>query len=132
MKSKLLRLVVMLLLAAGLVLALGYRDALNPSELEAWVKQAGLLGPLLFMLCYALGTVLFVPGSVLTLAGGALFGPLLGVLYNLTGATAGAALAFLIARYLAANWVEQKAGGKLKQLKEGVESEGWRFVGKTQ
>jgi rhodanese-related sulfurtransferase len=51
-----------------------------------------------------------------------------GTLYNLTGATIGATLAFLVARYLASHWVEQKTGGRLRQLKEGVEGEGWRFV----
>jgi len=69
-----------------------------------------------------------LPGSVLTLAGGALFGPVLGTFYNLTGATVGAVLAFLVARYLASDWVEQKTDGRLKQLKQGVEGEGWRFV----
>jgi uncharacterized membrane protein YdjX (TVP38/TMEM64 family) len=52
----------------------------------------------------------------------------LGTFYNLTGATLGATMAFLVARYLTSNWVEQKIGGRLKQLKEGVEHEGWRFV----
>ncbi|WP_338063196.1 TVP38/TMEM64 family protein [endosymbiont of Riftia pachyptila] len=64
----------------------------------------------------------------MTLAGGALFGPVLGTFYNLTGATIGAVLAFLIARFFTSNWVEQKTGGHLKRLKEGVENEGWRFV----
>jgi uncharacterized membrane protein YdjX (TVP38/TMEM64 family) len=80
------------------------------------------------MIIYALASVLFLPGSVLTLAGGALFGPVFGTLYNLTGATIGASLAFLIARYLASDWVEHKTGGRLKQLKQGVEGEGWQFV----
>ena len=71
---------------------------------------------------------LFLPGSVLTLAGGALFGPVLGTVYNLTGATLGATLAFLIARYLASDWVSERAGGRVKQLIKGVEGEGWRFV----
>jgi rhodanese-related sulfurtransferase len=48
--------------------------------------------------------------------------------YNLTGATLGATLAFLIARYLASGWVMQKAGGRVQQLVNGVEAEGWRFV----
>ena len=51
-----------------------------------------------------------------------------GTLYNLTGATLGAALAFFISRYLASDWVSDKAGGKVKQLINGVEGEGWRFV----
>jgi rhodanese-related sulfurtransferase len=57
-----------------------------------------------------------------------LFGPVLGTFYNLTGATLGATLAFLIARYLAADWVRNKTGGRVKQLINGVEGEGWRFV----
>jgi len=72
--------------------------------------------------------VLFLPGSVLTLVGGALFGPVWGTFYNLTGATLGATLAFLVARYLASGWVEQRTGGIFKKIKEGVEAEGWRFV----
>jgi rhodanese-related sulfurtransferase len=50
------------------------------------------------------------------------------VLYNLLGATAGATLAFLVARYLASGWIRRKAGGRLKRIIEGVEAEGWRFV----
>jgi uncharacterized membrane protein YdjX (TVP38/TMEM64 family) len=74
---------------------------------------------------------LFLPGSILTLVGGALFGPVWGTFYNLTGATLGAVLAFLIARYLAAGWVQARAGGLLGRLVQGVEAEGWRFVAFT-
>jgi uncharacterized membrane protein YdjX (TVP38/TMEM64 family)/rhodanese-related sulfurtransferase len=125
MKSKLLLLA---LLVAGIGLAIFYRDQFDAQTLEAWVAGAGVAGPLLFMLIYILGTIFFLPGSVLTLAGGALFGPFWGTFYNLTAATIGAICSFLIARYLAADWVEQKTGGRLKQLKQGVESEGWQFV----
>lgn len=128
MPNKLARILLLALVIAGITLAVIYRDALDTDTLQAWVKDAGAAGPLLFMLIYALGTLFFLPGSVLTLAGGALFGPVLGTFYNLTGATIGATLAFLAARYLAAGWVEQKTGGRLQQLKEGVENEGWRFV----
>ena len=47
---------------------------------------------------------------------------------NLAGATLGATFAFLIARYIAGDWVARKAGGLLKRLVDGVEAEGWRFV----
>jgi len=128
MNSKGLRWLLLALLILGIGLSILYRDRLDAAALQQWVQQAGAAGPLLFMAIYAIGTVLFLPGSVLTLAGGALFGPVLGTFYNLTGATIGAVLAFLIARYLASDWVEQKSGGRLKRLKEGVEKEGWRFV----
>jgi uncharacterized membrane protein YdjX (TVP38/TMEM64 family)/rhodanese-related sulfurtransferase/sulfur relay (sulfurtransferase) complex TusBCD TusD component (DsrE family) len=122
------RLVLFTALAAAVFLAYWYRDRLNVAALESWVKSAGALGPMLYMAVYTIATVLFLPGSVLTLAGGALFGPVWGTLYNLTGATLGATAAFLIARYLASDWVSRKASGWTKQLIEGVEKEGWRFV----
>jgi uncharacterized membrane protein YdjX (TVP38/TMEM64 family)/rhodanese-related sulfurtransferase len=128
MKSKLSRFVLLAIIVVGIGLAITYREQFDATALEEWIQGAGAAGPVLFMLIYALGTVFFLPGSVITLVGGALFGPVLGTFYNLTGATIGAALAFLVARYLASGWVEQKTGGRMKQLKEGVEGEGWRFV----
>jgi len=122
------RMALFVLLAGTIVLAIVYRDRFDAAALQAWVQDAGAWAPLLFLLIYAIAAVLFLPGSVLTLAGGALFGPLLGTFYNLTGATLGAALAFLVARYLASDWVAARSGGRLKQLINGVESEGWRFV----
>jgi uncharacterized membrane protein YdjX (TVP38/TMEM64 family)/rhodanese-related sulfurtransferase len=131
MKRNGTRLLLLLVLAASITLAVLYRDRLDLAALEHWLQSAGLAAPLLFMLVYAIAAVLLLPGSLLTLAGGALFGPVLGTFYNLTGATLGALLAFLVARYLASDWVAQRAGGRLKQLIAGVEAEGWRFVAFT-
>lgn len=128
MSKQLTRIALLLVLVAGIALAIVYRDAFDAAALEAWVDNAGAAGPVAFVLIYALATVLFLPGSVLTLAGGALFGPVLGTVLNLTGATLGAALAFLVSRHLASDWVARRTGGRLKQLIQGVESEGWRFV----
>jgi uncharacterized membrane protein YdjX (TVP38/TMEM64 family)/rhodanese-related sulfurtransferase/sulfur relay (sulfurtransferase) complex TusBCD TusD component (DsrE family) len=127
-RRTLVRIVLFTALAAAIVLAFRYRDLLNAAALEDWVKKAGPLGPVLYMALYAVATVLFLPGSVITLAGGALFGPAWGTLYSLTGATVGATMAFLIARYLASDWVHRKAGGWTRQLIEGVEQEDWRFI----
>ena len=129
--TKWARLILFLVLAAGIALAVIYRDQFNAAALESWIKEAGVAGPLIFILIYAAGTVLFLPGSVMTLAGGALFGPVLGVFVNLSGATLGAIASFLIARYLAHDWVARKTGGRIKTLMNGVEAEGWRFVAFT-
>ena len=126
--KNLLRISILLLLVAGIAAAIFYREQFDATALENWVKDAGSAGPLVFMLIYAIGTVFFLPGSVLTLAGGALFGPVLGTFYNLTAATIGAMISFIAARYLAHDWVEKKTGGRMKQLKQGVEGEGWKFV----
>lgn len=122
------RAALILALAAGLVLAFANRQQFSQEALQLWLASAGWWAPVLFIGLYAAGTVLFLPGSVLTLAAGALFGILPGALYSLAGATLGAVLAFLVARHLAGNWVAQKTGGRLKQLIEGVEAEGWHFV----
>jgi uncharacterized membrane protein YdjX (TVP38/TMEM64 family)/rhodanese-related sulfurtransferase len=128
MKGTVLRVLLGVALLAAVGTAIALRDRFDVAALEAWVQSAGAAGPLVFMALYALATVLFLPGSVLTLAGGALFGPVLGTLWNLTGATVGAALAFLIARYLGADWVSRRAGPRLQRLNDGVSAEGWRFI----
>ena len=125
------RLAALLLLVAAIAAVIYHREAIDPAAIEAWVAAQGLWAPLLFMALYAIGAVLFLPGSALTLAGGALFGPWFGTLYSLTGATVGATLAFLVARHLAADWVRARTGPRMEQLVGGVEQEGWRFVAFT-
>lgn len=126
--SRLLRVALFVVIAAGIAVAVVERDRFDAAALQSWIDGAGIFGPVLFAAIYAVGTVLFLPGSVLTLAGGALFGPVLGTFLNLTGATVGATLAFFIARYVASDWAERKAGKRLTPLMRGVEAEGWRFV----
>ena len=119
---------ILLLLLAGIVVALLSRERLSVEALTDLVAQLGWWAPLAFIAGYAIATVFFLPGVLFTLAGGALFGPLYGTLYNLIGATLGATLAFLLARFLAHDWVAQRTGERLRPLIEGVEEEGWRFV----
>lgn len=104
------------------------RDRFDPALIESSIRDLGLWAPLGYVVLFALGTVLFVPGAIFGLAGGVLFGPVWGSVLNLIGATLGATLAFLAARYLAADRVRRKAGGRLDRLIAGVEAEGWRFV----
>jgi uncharacterized membrane protein YdjX (TVP38/TMEM64 family) len=135
LNKTLLRALALLVLAEAIALAFTYRDHIDVAALQAWVEGAGAAAPLLFVALYALATVLFLPGLILTLAGGALFGPAWGTLYNLVGATLGATLAFLVSRYLASNWVQARiasgTGGRVGRLVKGVEAEGWRFVAFT-
>ena len=112
---------------AAIWLALN-RDRFDPALIESSIRDLGLWAPLGFVALFALGTLLFVPGAIFGLAGGVLFGPMWGSVLNLIGATLGATWAFLAARYLGADWVRRKAGGRLDRLIAGVEAEGWRFV----
>lgn len=125
-----LRLTLLALLPLILLGALWYwHDASDPlGELGEFLGEHPLQAPLLFILAYALAITLFFPGVLFCLLGGALFGPWLGTVVNLSGATLGAALSFLISRHLAAGLVEQHLNATLQQMKRGVEAEGWRFV----
>jgi hypothetical protein len=68
------------------------------------VEPLGAWGPAGFALLYAVGTLLFLPGSIFALGAGALFGPLWGTLVNLTARMLGVVRTFLIARYRTSNW----------------------------
>ena len=84
--NKIIRLVIFALLLAGIAWVVANRQLFDTAKLELFINNAGVIAPIIFMLIYAIGTVLFFPGSVLTLLGGAVFGPVWGTLYNLTGA----------------------------------------------
>lgn len=126
---RLLPRIALAVLIAGLMTAAALnRERLDPAVLDAWIGVLGGWAPIGYIAIHALAAIAFVPGTIFGLAGGALFGPVWGTVLNLLGATCGATVAFLVARYLAAEWVARKAGGRLGRLIAGVEAEGWRFV----
>ena len=77
-------------------------------EFAEWVDGLGWWGPLIFMAGYVAATVAFVPGSVLTLAAGAIFGLASGLVYVFIAATVGSAAAFLISRHIARSVIEDR------------------------
>lgn len=81
-------------------------------ELRDWIHTLGPWGPAVFVILYAIAVVAALPGSALTVAAGALFGSLLGVIVVSIAATLGASLSFLISRYFArdavAQWLSKK------------------------
>lgn len=121
--------VVAVAVLAGLFLAGrqlgGYVEAFSQ-----WVEGLGAWAPITFILGYAVATVAFAPGSILTLASGALFGLLWGTVYAWTGATIGACAAFLVARYAARGWVEGKIEGKprFQKLDHSIGADGGKIV----
>ncbi|MDF0551853.1 TVP38/TMEM64 family protein [Kamptonema sp. UHCC 0994] len=95
-----------------------------------WINQLGFWGPLAFIVIYNLATVLFIPGSILTLGGGFIFGIIWGSLYVFIAATLGATFAFLIGRYLSRDWVAKQIEKhpKFKAIDEAVGREGFKIV----
>lgn len=100
------------LLAAVFILAKVFGLDERLGELRGWLHSLGVWGPVAFIFIYAAAVVAAIPGSALTLAAGALFGSLLGVILVSIASTLGAGLAFLIARYFAreatARWLSRK------------------------
>jgi uncharacterized membrane protein YdjX (TVP38/TMEM64 family) len=96
----------------------------------AWVEAQGAWGPVVFIAGYTIATVGAVPGSLLTLAAGAIFGITAGVGYVFVGAVAGASLAFLIARYLARPAVERRLGWdpRFERIDRAVAGQGLKIV----
>jgi uncharacterized membrane protein YdjX (TVP38/TMEM64 family) len=105
--SRLLRIAIALLALAGVVLA-GRALGGYVEPFRQWVAGLGVLGPGVFVLGYAVAVVAFVPGSALTLAGGAIFGVLQGTLLVFVAAVLGSSAAFVIARYFARSAVERR------------------------
>jgi uncharacterized membrane protein YdjX (TVP38/TMEM64 family) len=95
-----------------------------------WVAARGVWGPVIFIAGYALATVAAVPGSLLTLAAGAIFGIAGGVVYVFLGAVIGSSLAFLIARYVARPAVERRlaADARFKRIDRAVGERGRKIV----
>jgi uncharacterized membrane protein YdjX (TVP38/TMEM64 family) len=106
----------------------GVREVLTVDRLGAWLATAGLWAPLLFILIYALGVCLFIPGSLLTVLGAAIFGPYRGFVYVWIGAMLGASGAFLIGRYLGRDFAASLIGDRLRKYDEGMERHGFATV----
>jgi uncharacterized membrane protein YdjX (TVP38/TMEM64 family) len=96
-----------------------------------WIRHLGATGAFIFVGAYALAAVLFLPGSILTIAAGLVYGIVGGTVVALSGATLGAALAFLVARYLVRARVERLAhkNKKFGLIDQAVGRQGWKIVG---
>jgi uncharacterized membrane protein YdjX (TVP38/TMEM64 family) len=95
-----------------------------------WIKELGAYGPIAYVVIYNLATLLFVPGFLLTIKGGTLFGVVWGSIYVLIAATIGATLAFAMGRYLSRDWVyrQMKEHPKFSAIERAVAREGWKIV----
>jgi uncharacterized membrane protein YdjX (TVP38/TMEM64 family) len=98
-----------------------------------WIEAQGAAGAVVFVAIYVAACVFFIPGSVLTLGAGAVYGVVRGSLLVSLASTLGATAAFLVGRYLAREWVARRIAGNetFGAIDEGVAREGWKIVGLT-
>lgn len=140
----LIKLFGLMLLTIGIAIGIATYPALAETSLAArefnlqdmlrntltWINELGSVGAIAYIALYIIATVAFLPGSIVTLGGGAIFGVVLGSLYVFIGAVLGATAAFLIGRYLARNWVYKQIAGneKFRRIDEAVGKEGFKIV----
>lgn len=120
-----------LILGAGLAAAftpLGdYLSREGVGQAIEWLRDSDA-APLLYVGAYSVATALAIPGSILTLAGGAMFGVFWGTLYTTIGANIGANAAFMIARFLGREGIERLAGSRLEALDRATDDYGFRSI----
>lgn len=127
----LLKLAVLVMIVAGAVVAVRVTplgDLLSRDGIDGAVRwlRGSTWAPVTFIAVYTGSTALALPGSILTLAGGALFGLFWGVIYNSIAANLGANLAFLLARWLGRDGVERLLGDRLEKLDRATRDHGFR------
>jgi uncharacterized membrane protein YdjX (TVP38/TMEM64 family) len=130
MKSR-TRVILLLVLAVALVAAGYFLEVPRYlRQLLDWIDSIGAIGPIFFIVLYILVTVLLVPGSILTLGAGALFGVLWGTIYVSVGSTLGATAAFLVGRYFMRDWVAAKIAKseRFSAVDEAIGREGGKIV----
>jgi uncharacterized membrane protein YdjX (TVP38/TMEM64 family) len=123
---------VLAVLAALALVVVGHRLGAGPWLRDGLdrVGRLGALAPIAFIAIYVAACVLFIPGSILTIGGGGLFGVVWGSIYVSIAATLGATAACAIGRYLARDWVARRLAGnpRFAAIDRAVAREGWKIV----
>lgn len=110
----------------------GVGHYLEPEKLRALFASFGIAAPLIYIAFYTFAPALMLPGLPISIAGATVFGPFWGVVYTIIGATMGACVAFLIARYGARDWVARRlVGSRWNRLDSETAENGWKAVAFT-
>ena len=104
------------------------KEVFTRETLGRFLESAGFWAPLVFILLYTAGICLFVPGTLLTALGAAIFGPYSGFLYVWFGAMVGASAAFWIGRTLGRDFAASLIGDRLKKYDDAIERNGFAAV----
>jgi len=124
--------VILLIIAIAALIVLGryfHLGELFAATLDR-IRDLGAIAPVVFIALYIIGAVLFIPGSILTIGAGVVFGLVRGAILVSIGATLGAIAAFLIGRYFARDWVRRQLEGnpRFAAIDRAVGREGWKIV----
>lgn len=103
------------------------------ADVLGWIEDLGVAGMGVFAGLYVFACVFFIPGSLLTLGAGAIYGVVIGSLLVSVSSILGATAAFLVGRYVARSWIAKKIDGnaRFSAIDNAVADEGWKIVGLT-
>lgn len=126
---------VSLLAVIGAVILIAWQTGImdrlqDVAAMQEFINSFGMLGYVIFVLVFVAVAVFMLPGAVLTIVAGITFGPVIGGILSLIGATLGAAAAFLVAKYLARDMILKKFKGNpiFDKIDKGVEKNGVSFL----
>jgi uncharacterized membrane protein YdjX (TVP38/TMEM64 family) len=134
------RIIFIILIAILIIVSTNYEylkiaimNIADREKLELFIDGLGVWGPLVFILLYMIVTLSMLSALTLTIVGGIMFGPIMGIVYTLIGASLGLTSSFLIARYVARDSIERKFGNTptFKKIDEGVKKDGWFILATT-
>ncbi|MCI0650437.1 MAG: TVP38/TMEM64 family protein [Planctomycetes bacterium] len=128
--AKVLKLILILALAGGLIYFVGATFAQYFDDFKTYVAGLGAWGPVVFIAAYALGAILWVPGAALTLLAGAIFGVLQGTGFVFIASTTAAIVSFLIARHLMRGVMERKIAGnaRFSAIDQAIGQQGFKIA----
>jgi len=130
-KGKIIKAVILLIAVAALITAAKLFNLQRVfKDILAWISGLGPHAGIIFIVIYIAATIFFLPGSILTLGAGVVFGVIKGSVAVSIASTLGATAAFLVGRYLARGWVSKKISNneKFSAIDEAVAREGWKIV----
>ncbi|KKL72832.1 hypothetical protein LCGC14_2080960, partial [marine sediment metagenome] len=123
--------ILLLVFIAGAIFLIRFtpiRNYLTPEALGNFLKIAGIWAPVVYILIYTVGVCLFLPGTLLTGLGAAIFGAYWGFLYVWFGAMFGASIAFFIGRTLGREFAASLIGDRLRKYDDAIERNGFATV----
>jgi uncharacterized membrane protein YdjX (TVP38/TMEM64 family) len=126
LKNSIFILTVFCILVTGLAVYL--LGGINPIKLQAWLNQAGIWAPIIYIILYTIATILILPSTALNLTGGAIFGPWLGTLWTSIAAIIAAVVAFAFTRTVGREMISQKLAGRWQAMDAEMHQGGLFYI----
>ncbi|MDF5708949.1 MAG: TVP38/TMEM64 family protein [Nostoc sp. S4] len=126
LKTSVFLIAVVCIIATGLVIYI--LGGIDPAQIQAWLKSAGIWAPIIYIFLYVVATVLILPSTALNLTGGAIFGPVLGTIWTSLAAIIAAIVSFTFTRTIGREAVAKRLAGKWQAMDAEVRRAGLFYM----